>query len=52
MARGLRICSFWILGHRLSSCGVLGLTVPQQDEIFPHQGSNPCFLLWQDDSLH
>ena len=47
---GLTSCSSQVLEHRLSSCGT-GLSCHMASGIFLDQGSNPCLLRWQVDSL-
>ena len=47
---GLCSCSSWALEHRLGIV-VKGLSCSKACGIFPHQGSNPCLLHWQADSL-
>ena len=50
MVCGLRSCRFWALEHRLNSCGHrLSWSVARG--ILPTQGSNPCLLHGQVDSL-
>ena len=43
-------CSFQALEHRLSSCGTRA-ELPTVRGIFLDQGSHPCLLHWQSDSL-
>ena len=50
-AHGLRSCSSRVLEHRLSSCGSRLTCCSTAHGIFLHQGSNPCLLHWQADSL-
>ena len=40
-----------VVAHRLSSCRSLGLSCYIAWGIFPDQGSNPCSLHWQANSL-
>ena len=43
-------CRAWALGHGLSGCGA-GLSCSSTCGTFWHQGSNPCLVHWQADSL-
>ena len=47
-ARGLDSCSSWALDYKLNSCGA---RCSAACGIFLDQGSNPCLLHWQADSL-
>ena len=47
---GFRSCSPWDLEHRIGSCGARAFC-SMTCGIFPDQGSNPCLLHWQADSL-
>ena len=47
-ARGLGSCGSQSLEHRLNGSGI---SCPSTGGILPDQGSNPCLLHWQVDSL-
>ena len=49
-SRGLSSCSSQALEHRLTSCGPRHF-FSEACGIFQDQGSNPCLLQWQVDSL-
>ena len=49
--RGLDSCSPGALEQRLNSCGALASLLCVVCGIFLDQGSNPCLLHWQADSL-
>ena len=49
-AHGLSSCGSWAPKHRLNSVAP-GLSCPTACGVFPDQGSNPCLLHWQADSL-
>ena len=48
---GLSSCSSRALEHWFNSCGTCGLSCSTARELFSDQGSNPCLLHWQADSL-
>ena len=50
MAQGPTSWDSWALEHRVKSC-VSGLSCSAARGIFLAQGSNPCLLHWQADSL-
>ena len=50
-ARGLSSCSSRAPEHRLNSCGAHGLSRSAACGIFLAQGSNPCLLHGQEDSV-
>ena len=50
-ARGLDSCSPGALEQRLNSCGALASLLCVVCGVFLDQGSNPCLLHWQADSL-
>ena len=47
---GFSSCSSQALEHRFNSCGTRAQLLTACG-LFPHQGSNPCLLHWQADSL-
>ena len=47
---GFSACGSWAPRHRFSSCAHV-LSCSASCMIFPDQGSNPCLLHWQADSL-
>ena len=50
--RGFISYSSWALEHKFNSCGIqLLLSCSMSCGIFPDQGSNPCLLHWQANSV-